>query len=105
MLPSPLTKEIFMENLNQPENILSQPLQGILKKTPPKPLSKETYPRCSRCGSRTVHLEHLQQELLATLSLHCLICGHHTFLGKPVIRLLRRPQVTIPDSIKRSAEI
>lgn len=94
-----------MKKLNQPENALSQPLKGTKKKMPPKPSSNETYPRCSRCGSRTVHLEHLEQELLATLSLHCLICGHHTFLGRPVIRLLRRPQVTIPDSIKRSAEM
>ncbi len=73
------------------------------KKTVNKKPSTEKYPRCSRCGSRTVHLEQLEQELLVTLSLHCLICGHYTFLGRPVIRLLRRPNVTIPDSITRPA--
>jgi ribosomal protein L37E len=61
----------------------------------------DKHPRCSRCGSRTVNLEHLEQELLVTLSIHCLICGHHSFIGRPVIRLLKRPNVTIPDSITR----
>ena len=61
-------------------------------------------PRCSRCGARTVHLEQLQQELLATLSLHCLICGHHTFLGKPVIRLIRRPDVQSPLRLQKARE-
>lgn len=62
-----------------------------------------SHPRCARCGSRTVQLEQLDQELLATMSLHCLICGNYTFIGRPVIRLLKRPNVTIPDSIKRPA--
>jgi hypothetical protein len=83
---------------------------GPLRKIPPKktstkPGTNEVYPRCSRCGSRTVNLEQLKQELLVTLSLHCLICGHYTFLGRPMIRLLRKPNVVIPDSIKRSADV
>jgi len=82
---------------------LGQPRKITQKKTLTKTASNDTHPRCSRCGSRTVHLEQLEQELLVTLSLHCLICGHYTFIGRPVIRLLRRPNVTIPDSIKRSA--
>jgi len=61
----------------------------------------DKHPRCSRCGSRTVNLEQLEQELLVTLSIHCLICGHHSFIGRPVIRLLKRPNVTIPESITR----
>lgn len=81
------------------------PRKSTQKKTTTKTASHDAYPLCSRCGSRTVKLEHLEQELLVTLSLHCLICGHHTFLGRPVIRLLRRPNVTIPDSIKRSAGV
>lgn len=84
-----------------------QPTGRTRKNSPQKTVNKkpstEKYPRCSRCGSRTVHLEQLEQELLVTLSLHCLICGHYTFLGRPVIRLLRRPNVTIPDSITRPA--
>jgi ribosomal protein L37E len=72
------------------------------KKTTPKSAQADKHPRCSRCGSRTVNLEKLEQELLVTLSLHCLICGHHSFLGRPVIRLLKRPNVTIPESITRS---
>jgi len=72
------------------------------KKTLPKSAQVDKHPRCSRCGARTVYLEQLEQELLVTLSLHCLICGHHSFLGRPVIRLLKRPRVTIPESIKRS---
>ena len=65
-------------------------------------IQTDKHPRCSRCGSRTVTLEKLDQELLVTLSIHCLICGHYSFLGRPVIRLLKRPNVTIPDSIKRA---
>ena len=61
----------------------------------------DKHPRCTRCGSRTVNLEQLEQELLVTLSIHCLICGHHSFIGRPVIRLLKRPNVTIPESIRR----
>jgi DNA-directed RNA polymerase subunit RPC12/RpoP len=80
---------------------LGQSRKSSKKKTPTKTASNDAYPRCTRCGSRTVTLEQLEQELLVTLSLHCLICGHHTFLGRPVIRLLRRPNVIIPDSIKR----
>ncbi len=72
-----------------------------VKRTTPKSAQVDKHPRCSRCGSRTVNLEQLEQELLVTLSLHCLICGHHTFLGRPVIRLLKRPNVSIPESITR----
>ena len=71
------------------------------KKTTTSPTQVDKHPRCSRCGSRTVNLEQLEQELLITLSIHCLICGHHSFIGRPVIRLLKRPNVTIPDSITR----
>ncbi len=71
------------------------------KKTTTKSVQADKHPRCSRCGSRTVNLEQLEQELLVTLSLHCMICGHYTFLGRPVIRLLKRPNVSIPDSITR----
>jgi hypothetical protein len=91
---------------------MKKSIPGVKKPGPPRKVTKkktvmksggnDPYPRCSRCGSRTVSLEHMEQELLVTLSLHCLICGHYTFLGRPVIRLLRRPNVTIPDSIKRS---
>ncbi len=54
---------------------------------------KRTAPRCTRCGSRTVRLEQLNQELLAVLTVHCLICGHHSFIGKPVVRLIRKPVI------------
>ena len=73
------------------------------KKTAQPPTATPVHPRCTKCGSRTVQLEQLDQELLATMSLHCLICGNYTFIGRPVIRLLKRPNVTIPDSIKRPA--
>jgi hypothetical protein len=91
-----------MKKPTHPEKKLSRPRKSTPKKAATKTASTDAYPLCSRCGSRTVKLEHLEQELLVTLSLHCLICGHYTFLGRPVIRLLRRPNVTIPDSIKRS---
>ncbi len=74
---------------------------GKKKATTGASLQADKHPRCSRCGSRTVNLEQLEQELLVTLSIHCLICGHHSFIGRPVIRLLKRPNVTIPDSITR----
>jgi DNA-directed RNA polymerase subunit RPC12/RpoP len=64
-------------------------------KTTEKPTTR-TVPRCAKCGSKTVRLEQLQQELLAVLAVHCLICGHHTFVGKPIVRLIRRPD--IPES-------
>lgn len=92
-----------MKKPAQTNKKLSPTRKSSQKKTTTKTASNEGHPRCSRCGSRTVNLEHLEQELLVTLSLHCLICGHHTFIGQPVIRLLRRPNVTIPDSIKRPA--
>ena len=57
---------------------LGKPRKSTQKKSATAPAAKDAYPRC-------------------------LICGHHTFIGRPVIRLLRRPNVTIPDSIKRSA--
>ena len=95
-----------MKKLNQNLKKPGKSRKITKKKTATKsPAGNDSYPRCSRCGSRTVNLEHLEQELLVTLSLHCLICGHYTFLGRPVIRLLRRPNVTIPDSIKRSSGI
>jgi DNA-directed RNA polymerase subunit RPC12/RpoP len=72
-----------------------------VKKTTTTSTQDDKHPRCSRCGSRTVYLEQLEQELMVTLSLHCLICGHHTFLGRPIIRLLKRPNVSIPESITR----
>ncbi|MDH5698610.1 MAG: hypothetical protein OEZ41_01450 [Nitrospirota bacterium] len=92
-----------MKKPAQADKPLGQTRKSSPKKTATKKASPDTHPRCSRCGSRTVHLEQLEQELLVTLSLHCLICGHYTFLGRPVIRLLRRPNVTIPDSITRPA--
>ncbi|GJL55127.1 MAG: hypothetical protein NPIRA02_22590 [Nitrospirales bacterium] len=80
--------------------------RNTLKTTKPSgsPSTRSTskHPRCPRCGSRTVHLEQLQQELLATLSLHCLICGHHAFLGKPVVRLIRRPKIPSSFPLKNS---
>jgi DNA-directed RNA polymerase subunit M/transcription elongation factor TFIIS len=78
-----------------------RPRKDAVKRTTTKSAQVDKHPRCSRCGSRTVTLEQLKQELLTTLSLHCMICGHHSFLGRPVIRLLKRPNVTIPESIRR----
>jgi len=64
------------------------------QKSSPTPAPEaRTVPRCSRCGSRTVRLEQLNQELLAVLAVHCLICGHHAFVGKPMVRLIRRPDI------------
>jgi ribosomal protein L37E len=79
-----------------------RPRKVAVKKTATKSAQVDKHPRCSRCGSRTVTVEQLEQELLITLSLHCMICGHHSFIGRPVIRLLKRPNVTIPDSITRA---
>jgi ribosomal protein L37E len=79
-----------------------RPRKNVAKKPATKSAQVDKHPRCSRCGSRTVTLEQLEQELLITLSLHCMICGHHSFLGRPVIRLLKRPNVTIPESIRRA---
>jgi len=62
----------------------------------------QTIPRCTRCGSRTIRLEQFNQELLAVLAIHCLICGHHAFIGKPMVRLIRRPE--IPQSIATKKE-
>lgn len=92
-----------MKKSAQPDQPIPRTRKNSPKKSVNQKASTDKYPRCSRCGSRTVHLEQLEQELLVTLSLHCLICGHYTFLGRPVIRLLRRPNVTIPDSITRPA--
>ena len=78
-----------------------RPKKKSAKKATASTKQVDKHPRCSRCGSRTVNLEQLEQELLITLSIHCLICGHHSFIGRPVIRLLKRPNVTIPDSITR----
>jgi ribosomal protein S27AE len=79
-----------------------RPRKDALKKTATKSAQVDKHPRCSRCGSRTVALEQLEQELLTSLSLHCMICGHYSFLGRPVIRLLKRPNVTIPESLRPS---
>ncbi|WNM57029.1 hypothetical protein [Candidatus Nitrospira allomarina] len=92
-----------MKKSTQPDQPIGKSRKTSPKKTLTQKASSDKYPRCCRCGSRTVQLEQLEQELLVTLSLHCLICGHYTFLGRPVIRLLRRPNVTIPDSITRPA--
>lgn len=61
--------------------------------TPAAAPQTRTVPRCTRCGSRTVRLEQLNQELLAVLAIHCLICGHHAFVGKPMVRLIRKPEI------------
>ena len=60
-----------------------------------------TVPRCSRCGSRTVRLEQLNQELLAVLTVHCLICGHHSFIGKPIVRLIRKPVIPANPALEK----
>ena len=62
-----------------------------------------TAPRCTRCGSRTVRLEQFNQELLAVLALHCLICGHHAFVGKPMVRLIRKPVIPQSADIQKEA--
>ncbi len=90
-----------MKKLPQTSVKRGRPRKNASKKTATPSTQVDTHPRCSRCGSRTVNLEHLEQELLVTLSIHCLICGHHSFIGRPVIRLLKRPNVTIPESITR----
>ena len=65
------------------------------------PQPTRTVPRCSRCGSRTVRLEQLNQELLAVLTVHCLICGHHSFIGKPIVRLIRKPVIPNNTAIEK----
>ena len=90
-----------MKKIPQKPAKRGRPGKKSAKKTAASSTQADKHPRCSRCGSRTVNLEQLEQELLLTLSIHCLICGHHSFIGRPVIRLLKRPNVTIPDSIKR----
>jgi ribosomal protein L37E len=91
----------LMKKIPQTPAKRGRPRKKSTTKTSPTDTQVDKHPRCSRCGSRTVNLEHLEQELLVTLSIHCLICGHHSFIGRPVIRLLKRPNVTIPDSITR----
>ena len=76
-------------------------------KKAPKPVAAastpaRTVPRCSRCGSRTVRLEQLNQELLAVLTVHCLICGHHSFIGKPVVRLIRKPVIPVNQDLQKA---
>ncbi len=73
-----------------------------LESTPKATQQTGTIPRCSRCGSRTIRLEQLNQELLAVLAIHCLICGHHAFIGKPMVRLIRKPE--IPQSVNTKKE-
>jgi hypothetical protein len=89
-----------MEKIPQAPAKRGRPRKKSAKKTTTT-AQVDKHPRCTRCGSRTVNLEQLEQELLVTLSIHCLICGHHSFIGRPVIRLLKRPNVTIPESIRR----
>jgi len=60
------------------------------------------YPKCPRCGSRTIQLEQVQQELMAALCIHCLICGHRSFIGKPVVRLIRKPDLTVASLRKKT---
>jgi len=91
-----------MKKLQKTPAKRGRPRKDTVKKTATKSAKVDKHPRCSRCGSRTVTLEQLEQELLITLSLHCMICGHHSFIGRPVIRLLKRPNVTIPESIRRA---
>jgi len=90
-----------MKKIPQTPAKRGRPRKKSVVKTASSSAQVDKHPRCSRCGSRTVNLEQLEQELLVTLSIHCLICGHHSFIGRPVIRLLKRPNVTIPDSITR----
>lgn len=90
-----------MKKLQKTPAKRGRPRKNAVKKTASKSAQADKHPRCARCGSRTVTLEQLEQELLTTLSLHCMICGHYSFLGQPVIRMLKRPKVTIPDSITR----
>ncbi len=90
-----------MKKIPQTPAKRGRPRKKSATKVSPTSAKVDKHPRCSRCGSRTVNLEQLEQELLMTLSIHCLICGHHSFIGRPVIRLLKRPNVTIPDSITR----
>ena len=97
------TKDLSMKKLPRTPVKRGRPKKTGAMKPAAQSTQTDTHPRCSRCGSRTVNLEQLEQELLVSLSLHCLICGHHTFLGRPVIRLLKRPKVIIPDSITRPA--
>jgi len=92
-----------MKKIPQAPAKRGRPRKKSVKKVTTTATQVDKHPRCSRCGSRTVNLEHLEQELLVTLSIHCLICGHHSFIGRPVIRLLKRPNVTIPESITRPA--
>ena len=93
-----------MKNLAKPAAKRGRPRKvKTTKSGAPLSPSPPAHPRCAKCGSRTVQLEQLAQELLAAMSIHCLTCGHYTFIGRPVIRLLKRPNVTIPDSIKRPA--
>jgi len=61
-----------------------------------------TYPKCPRCGSRTIHLEQVQQELMAALCIHCLICGHRSFLGKSVVRFIQKPDPTVASLRKKT---
>ncbi|RMH07377.1 MAG: hypothetical protein D6704_05260 [Nitrospirae bacterium] len=60
-----------------------------------------TVPRCPRCGSRTVRLDQLRQELLMVFALHCLICGHHAFIGKPIVRLIRKPEISSTRAVSK----
>ncbi|MDR4492930.1 MAG: hypothetical protein AB7P17_01880 [Nitrospirales bacterium] len=92
-----------MKNLPKTPTKRGRPRKGNPLKSGQSLAPTSSHPRCAKCGSRTVQLEQLEQELLASMSIHCLTCGHYTFIGRPVIRLLKRPNVIIPDSIKRPA--
>ncbi len=91
-----------MKKLEKTPAKRGRPRKDASKKATTKSTQVDKHPRCSRCGSRTVTLEQLEQELLITLSLHCMICGHYSFIGRPVIRMLKRPKVTIPETITRT---
>ncbi len=90
-----------MKKISKTPTKRGRPRKKSVKNSTTTSKQVDKHPRCSRCGSRTVNLEQLEQELFVTLSIHCLICGHHSFIGRPVIRLLKRPNVTIPASITR----
>lgn len=83
-----------------PEKVARRPKKP-LHATAATATPTRTVPRCTRCGSRTVRLEQLNQELLAVLTVHCLICGHHSFIGKPVVRLIRKPIIPVNPALNK----
>ncbi|MDT7043782.1 hypothetical protein [Candidatus Nitronereus thalassa] len=77
--------------------------KAVRESAPASTPQARTVPRCTRCGSRTVRLEQFNQELLAVLAIHCLICGHHAFVGKPMVRLIRKPEIPQSADIQKEA--